>query len=368
MPETTTIEQRELLGEQLQRYRYATLMWCLQAVSAANPQISLYRTTERSRGPAEELCYRLTRSLMTLDAGLPPLNELTTVQKFPMVETWRRVAQAAVLGEHDFGAGVGYGRLSNQQCRTVLKDAAEIAQALVVLDMRYEGIRGWSACRERGRLERAAEVCAVFAGYDEQDHTVDLRGWRPPSATIDGGPLPGIAGVLEAEHNMLVHVAQFPNALNIQRVMNGQRILSHEAARRGPDFAPELIEKWLDREQTYQRLINETRNVGGLVGEGAGSRRSRQRSRPPPPRGRRWGDQPRATAGAGQALHPGRRANRLHHRARRIRTPLLPQREGAAHRRRGRPPREPRPGALRPDLCQPSRPTCSESCASNCAL
>ncbi len=29
-----------------------------------------------------------------------------------MVETWRQAARAAALGEHDFAAGVGYGRLS----------------------------------------------------------------------------------------------------------------------------------------------------------------------------------------------------------------------------------------------------------------
>ena len=50
--------------------------------------------------------------------------------------------------------------------------------------------------------------------------------------------------------------------------MDGQRILSHEAARRAPNVAPDLIEKWLDREQTYKKLIDETRDVGGLVGSG----------------------------------------------------------------------------------------------------
>ena len=74
--------------------------------------------------------------------------------------------------------------------------------------------------------------------------------------------------VLQAEHNMLVHLASFPNALDLRRVMDGQRILSHEAARRSPKVAPELIEKWLAREQIYKKLIDETRNVGGLVGDG----------------------------------------------------------------------------------------------------
>jgi len=268
VPETTTPEQRELLGEQIQRYRYAALAWCLHAVAAANPRINLEGTTARSRGPAEELRYRLKQSIKFSNAGLPPLNELSTPQEFPMVESWRQVARAAVLGEHDFPGLMDYGRMSSAQCMTVLKDAAQVARALVVLDKRYENIPGWTPIRERGRLDRAAQVCAVFAGYDEPDYSVDQKGWRPPPATIDGGPLPGIGGVLQAEHNMLVHLAQFPTALNLRRVMDGQRILSHDAARRAPNVAPELIEKWLEREQTYKRLIDETRNVGGLIGSG----------------------------------------------------------------------------------------------------
>ncbi len=45
-----------------------------------------------------------------------------------MVDTWRLAARAAALGEHDFGAGVGYGRLSEDHCMTVRKDAAEVGQ------------------------------------------------------------------------------------------------------------------------------------------------------------------------------------------------------------------------------------------------
>jgi hypothetical protein len=268
VPESTTAEQRELLGEQIQRYRDATLEWCLNTVVAANPRINLEGTTARSRGPAEELPHRLARSIKASNAGRPPLNELTTPQEFPMVESWRQVAKAAVLGEHDFGGLMDHDRLTPAQSRTVLRDAAEVARALIVLDKRYENIPGWIPIRERGRLNRAAQVCRVFAGHEAPDYSVDHKGWRPPSATIDGGPLPGIGGVLQAEHNMLVHLASFPNALNLRRVMDGQRILSHEAARRAPNVAPDLIERWLDREQTYKKLIDETRDVAGLVGGG----------------------------------------------------------------------------------------------------
>lgn len=268
VPEWTTAEQRELLGQQIQRYRYAALAWCLQAVVAANPRSNLERTTERTRDPVEQLRHRLKRSINASNAGMPPLDELTSPQEFAIVESWRQVAKAAVLGEHDFGGVMDHGRLSSAQCMTVLKDAAEVTRALVALDVRYERIPGWIPIRMRGRLDRAAQSCGVFAEYDEPDYSVDQKGWRPPPATIDGGPLPGIGGVLQAEHNMLVHLASVPNALNLRRVIDGQRILSNEAARRAVSVAPELVEKWLARELTYKKLIDETRGIGGLVGSG----------------------------------------------------------------------------------------------------
>jgi hypothetical protein len=266
IPVTTTPEQREEFGQLIQRYRYAALAWCLHAVVTADSRPGLESMS--SRGPGEELRLRLTRSLNMSNAAMPSLDELSKPQDFAMVESWRQVARAAVFGEHDFPGLMDQGRLSHAECLTVLKDAAEVTRGLVLLDKRYDNIPGWVPIRERARLHRAAQVCAVFAGNKEPDYAVDQKGWRPPSATIDGGPLPGIGGVLQAEHNMLVHLAKFPTALNLRRVMDGQRILSHEAARRAPHVAPELIEKWLEREQTYKRLIDETRNVGGLVGNG----------------------------------------------------------------------------------------------------
>jgi hypothetical protein len=222
------VEQRELLGEQIQLYRYATLAWCLHAVVAANPRINLGRTTERSRGPAEELRYRLTRSIKASNAGLPPLNELTTPQEFSMVELasgrqGRRTRRTRLRRPH------GPRPTVDRTVHDRVGGRCEVTRALVVLDKRYEAIPEWIPIRERGQLDRAAQVC----------------------------------GVLQAEHNMLVHLASFPNALNLRRVMDGQRILSHEAARRAPNVAPELIEKWLEREQTYKKLIDETRDVGG---------------------------------------------------------------------------------------------------------
>lgn len=269
LPETTTLEQRRALGEQIGRYRHAVLVWCLQAVTAASPHTSLTESTGPSSDPVEELRRRLTRAVQASTAGLPSLGELTAKQPFEIVEIWREAARGTALGEHDFTAGVGYGNLDQQQCMTVINDAAEITQALVVLDKRYDNIPTWTPLKDPGRLNQAAAtVCAAVAGYGEQDLTVDLRGWRPPPATIDGPPLPGIGGVLQAAHNTMIGLTTFPNAHNLRLVLDSQRVLSGEAAHRVRTVAPTLADKWLAREQTYTTLLHRSRDLGGLLGRG----------------------------------------------------------------------------------------------------
>jgi hypothetical protein len=268
VPETTTVEQRKELGEQIAHYRQAVLVWCREAVRATNPRIALEGTSGRTRGPAEELRHRLDAAVNASEASLPTMEELATEQSFPMVETWRQAARAAALGEHDFSAGVGYGGLSDAQRMTVLKDAAEVARALVGLDRRHSNIPGWRSLKDQGRLGRAAEVCATFAGYDEPDYTVDLRGWRPAPKTIDGPALPGITGVLQAEHNLLVHLANFPDARNLRVVLDSQRLVTGNAATLVESTAPELAAKWRTREATYLRLVRGTRDLGGMLGNG----------------------------------------------------------------------------------------------------
>lgn len=268
VPETTTPQEREELGKQIARFRHAVLVWSIQGVRAANPRISMDPTSARPRGPAEELRYRLTAAVEASTAGLPSLDELTTDQPFPMVETWRLAARAAALGEHDFGASAGHGHLSQGQCMTVLKDVAEITRGLVGLDRRYEGIPGWKKLKDPGRLGRAAEACATFAGHDEQDYSVDLRGWRPAETVIDNPPMPGVAGIAQGEYNLLVHLKQFPDAHSLRLVLDSQRIVSHEAATRAATAVPGLTQKWEARAETFKKLLRETRNVRGPLGDG----------------------------------------------------------------------------------------------------
>lgn len=268
VPETTTADERKEIGEQVGRYRQAVLVWCHEAMRAANPLVHLQATTARTRGPAEELRYRLEASISDSAATLPTMEELTTEQAFPMVELWRNAARASALGEHDFSAGVGYGRLSEAQCLTVVHDAAEVIRALVGLDRRYSNIPGWQHLKEPGRLGRAAEVCAAYSGYGEPDYSVDTRGWKPPAQVITGPGLPGVAGVLQAQHNLLLHLGQFPDAQSLRVVMDAQRVVSLEAGRRLSDNDSVLAARWERRAEIYGRLVHETRDLGGMVGNG----------------------------------------------------------------------------------------------------
>lgn len=266
VPATTTVDERRELGELIGRYRQSVLVWCHQAMRAASPSFDLSATTSRSRGPAEELRFRLGATIEDSTATLPTMEELTTSQDFPMVDLWRQAARACALGEHDFGAGVDFVRLSEAQRLTVVHDAAEITRALVGLDRRYANIPGWQHLKEPGRLGRAAEVCAAFSGAGEPDHTVDLHGWKPPAQFIEGPAKPGVAGVLHAQHNLLIQLRGFPDARSLRVVIDAQRVVSIEAARRLVDA--DLATRWERRASTYGRLVHETRDLGGMVGNG----------------------------------------------------------------------------------------------------
>lgn len=268
IPETTTVEERRLLGEQISRYRHSVLLWCIQAVRAASPRMNLEGTGTQTRGPAEELRHRLDGALNHSAAGLPTLAQLTSEQPFAMVETWRHIARAATLGEHDFDSGLGRGRLSQIQCMTLLKDASDVARGLVGLDRRYSNIPGWQSLKDSGWLGRAAEVCSTFAGYDEPDYTIDLHGWRPRRALIEGPWLPGLTGVLQAQNNMLVHLGTFPDARNLRLILDSQRIVSRDSATLASASAPDLAADWRTRASTYLRLIRATHDIGGMVGDG----------------------------------------------------------------------------------------------------
>ena len=260
VPETTTIAERAAIGEQIARYRHGVLTWCHQAMRATSPG-------SRS-DPAGELRYRLDRTLAGVQVPLPTLDELTTEQAFPMVDLWRQAARACALGEHDFDAGVGYGRLSKAQSLTVVHDAADVVRALVSLDRRYAGMPDWQALTEPGRLGRAAATCATWSGNREPDYTVDRRGWHPTPTLVEQPPAPGVEGVLQAQHNLLIHLIKFPDAQNLRVVLDSQRIVSLETAARLTGSDDPQAARWERRTETYERLVHQTRDLGGLYGKG----------------------------------------------------------------------------------------------------
>jgi hypothetical protein len=268
LPETTTVAEREELGRQIRRYRECVLTWSLQAVRSANPRADLGGTTVRSRGPAEELRFRLTEALTASSAYLAPSEELTTEQQFATVEAWRQAARSAVLGEHDVPAGVRYSDLTDQQCMTVLKDAADVVRGLVALDRRYSNVPGWEKLHNQGWLGRAAQTCAAHAGYDEPDYAVDRLGWQPAPQPLDGPAMSGLAGVMQAQYNLLLSLDELPDARSLRVVLDSQRVVTHEVALRLGESVPDLASKWASREDTYIKLVRETRDLGGLLGRG----------------------------------------------------------------------------------------------------
>lgn len=117
------------IGEEIARYCHAVLVWCHQAMQAANPRINLTGTSARTGGPAEELRYRLDAAVNAGPARLPTTEELVSDQRFELGDLWRQAARACALGEHDFDAGVGYGRLSEAECMTVIHQGTSLLPA-----------------------------------------------------------------------------------------------------------------------------------------------------------------------------------------------------------------------------------------------
>lgn len=252
-------------------FRTSLTLWCQQAVRASNPDGDFGGPTPRSRGPAEELRYRLDQARTGYTAPLPDLDQLTTPYPNHIVDLWRRAAKAAALGEHDFPAGLDYGNLTEHQAMTVLKDASEVARALTGLDRHYAAaVPDWELIAEADLLGRAAVVCAAYAGYSEPDYSVDQRGWRPPLQLVDGPAFPGLDGVLQAQTNLLVHLRRQPDAYSLRIILDSQRIVSARAAAIGDTSgAPAAVaQRWRHRSETYALLIDQTRNLRGLVGTG----------------------------------------------------------------------------------------------------
>jgi hypothetical protein len=79
----------------------------------------------------------------------------------------------------------------------------------------------------------------------------------------------GLAGVIQAQHNLLLQLEEFPDAHSLRVVMDSQRVVAHAVSLRIADVEPELAAKWATRSQAYGLLVQTTRDLGGILGAAA---------------------------------------------------------------------------------------------------
>jgi hypothetical protein len=159
-----------------------------------------------------------------------PLSEvLARRPEFEFVTTWQNQARAAIEGEREL-ALLRRNPLSPEQARAVLKDTADLVRGLVILDRRHDNIPGWWTVPNPTRLLDAAQALSFHKGQPV-DHSVDALGWRTPPSCVHGPALPGLAGVLQAQYNVIVDLAKPPSATHLRHILVGQTQLSSHAAK-----------------------------------------------------------------------------------------------------------------------------------------
>jgi hypothetical protein len=196
------------------------------------------------------------------------IEQLTTTAGHESVELWRTAARAAALAEHDTAPDVATA-MSVPQAQAVVADVAAITQALVVLDQRYRNTPGWEQLAQGSRLGWAALAAALDVSLGQPDYTVDTLGWRPKTKPITGPAKPGILGVLQAEHNLVVRMKSAPNATNIRYVIDSQRLLSRHLVPFAARVDQRISDRWTARADTYRHLQRQFRPISGLLGHGA---------------------------------------------------------------------------------------------------
>ena len=268
--------ERDSLGLQVRQYRQGVLIWCSQAMQAASPLLfSNLPTTPanpfRARHPgvtaAGELARALDQAKGESSTSPASIELLTTPSDNPVVEHWRNAARAAALAEHDTGGELAV-RMDVPQAQALVGDVAAIAQALVVLDQRYRNTPGWEPLSHSPRLGWAALATALDVSLGQPDYSIDHMGWRPKTKPIGGPAKPGILGVLQAEHNLVVRLRSFPNAMNLRLVVDSQRLLSSQLAPFAAMIDQGLADRWEVRASTYSLIQQQLRDIGGRLGKG----------------------------------------------------------------------------------------------------
>lgn len=268
---------RAEVGREVLRFRQTILVWCAQAVGVARPLAFAnipakpahpFRASADHGAAIGELARALEYARNESPSKTASSIELTTPSSNVLVEHWRQAARAAALAEHDTAPDRAV-HLTAAQGRAVAGDVAAVSQALVVLDRRYRNTPGWESLTGCDRLGWAALATALHVSLGQPDYSVDQTGWRPRTKPIRGPAKPGILGVLQAEHNLLVRLRTFPNAMNLRLIVDSQRLLTTALIPYAQRIDPELAGRWRTRAATYSQIQQELRNIGGRLGNGA---------------------------------------------------------------------------------------------------
>lgn len=272
-----SVAERAEVGRQVLRFRQSILVWCAQAVGVARPlafanvpakPADPFRASAEHGAAIGELARTLEYARAESQTKTASSIELTTPSPNVLVEHWRLAARAAALAEHDTAPDRAV-HLTAAQGRAVAGDVAAVSQALVVLDRRYRNTPKWESLAGCDRLGWAALATALDVSLGQPDYSVDQTGWRPRTKPIRGPAKPGVLGVLQAEHNLLVRLKTFPNAMNLRLIVDSQRLLTTALIPYAQRIDPDLAGRWRERAATYSQIQRELRNVGGRLGNGA---------------------------------------------------------------------------------------------------
>ncbi|MEP6815652.1 MAG: hypothetical protein ABI873_08895 [Marmoricola sp.] len=274
-----TQQAREELGVLIRDYRQNVLMWLTQAMRAASPmafsnmppaQPNPFRSVRTSGGQltaAAELARAIDLAKTESTAHPASSEALATPLAIPMVEHWRLAARAAALAEHDTSDQFSV-QMTASQAQALVGDVAALSQAIVVLDQRYRNTPGWEPLAQSARLGWASLAASLDVNLGQPDYAVDHLGWRPKSKVIPDPVRPGILGVLQAQHNLVIRMKSVLNATNLRLVVDSQRLLSAHLAPFAARIDERLAERWTERAETYSVIQQELREVGGLLGKG----------------------------------------------------------------------------------------------------
>lgn len=242
------------------------LGYSLQAVRSVTRTADL----DRPIGPRDPII-ALRSQLEKTHAAQPDLGSLSSAMErtpeFELVRRWQDAARLAVQGEREIIA-LQHSLPTREQERVVLKDAADLVRGVALLDLRYKNVPGWTHLQKRGRLQSAADAVSQQLAEAHRDTSVDQLGWRPTPGIIDGPALPGLAGVLQAQHNAVVDLVHFPSALNLRHLLTAQADLSAQAAGLARAVGSPQTPVLEQRASLYRELVAASRSLGGQLGQG----------------------------------------------------------------------------------------------------